>query len=501
MRARVLTSAGLVVLVAVACLVASAAPAAAAVVPRLSVASPRPFQVIQRGPAGTADITVRGSARGLGPRVQVRWMGGRWVTAPVASDGSFEVVLRGQPSGQGTLTVRSQLVPAASRSVRFVGVGDVYVIAGQSNASGRGSVNSRYESPQLRAGLFGNDYHWKELRDPVDSPARQVDRVSRDRPAHGSVWPLVATRLMATEPVPVAFVPCALGTTSIYAWLPDSIRPLSRSTLYGSMVRRARAAGGVRAVLFWQGEADARALMPQAAYETALDDLAVHVQSDLGVPLVAAQIGDYDSRYTAAGVNRIRQAQQEVWLRGSAFAGPVLYDIDLHGRVHFTQPSELGEAAGRWAAAVLSCIGRLDVPMGPRLAGVSYDDWMTVDLSFSVPGGELRPGSVGGITLQTTGGAAIDYEYATVTGPSTVSVHLFSPVTAPLLVSLGSGRDAAGKPVPVERSAWALPALPFVGVSVDADRTSPSQEAAAETVAVASAATVARRWRVFGALR
>ena len=131
------------------------------------------------------------------------------------------------------------------------------------------------------------------------------------------------------------------------------------------MVRRARAAGGVRAVLFWQGENDARAGVSRADYEAALRLLAAEVEQDLGVPLVAAQIGDYDERYTAEGVNSIRLAQQETWGHDGAVAGPVLYDIDLHGGVHFTQPGPLQLAARRWTAAVLAGVEQRDVPQRP----------------------------------------------------------------------------------------------------------------------------------------
>jgi hypothetical protein len=466
MRTRVLIAG--VVLVAALVTAVAASPAAAVSTDALRVTTPRPYQVVQRGPAGTADLLVKGVAHGVGTRVQVRWAGGAWVGGRVAANGSFKVVLRRRAAGQGTLVVRSVSDPSISRSVRFVGVGDIYVIAGQSNASGRGISESRSLHATMRAGLFGNDDAWRELRDPVDSPVKQVDRVSRDSFAHGSVWPFVATGLMTAEPVPVAFVPCAKSTTSIYQWLPDRVRPFSRTTLYGSLVRRARAVGGVRAVLFWQGEADARALVPQADYEEALRTLAESLADDLGVPLVAAQIGDYDVRYTAAGVNGIRLAQQDVWGHGDVVAGPVLYDIDLHGRVHFTQRSELEAAALRWTAAVLAGVGRLDVPVGPRLLEATYDEWLTVGLTFDVADGGLRPGRVGGLTLRSADGDPVAYQYAAVAGPDSVSVYLYSPVTEPLVVSLGSGRDAAGEDVPVEASEWALPALPFVGVGVAA---------------------------------
>jgi hypothetical protein len=467
MRAKVLTMLLTVGAVAVCAtlLVAWPSPAAAAVTFRVS--SPAPYQVFQRSSDGLGGIAVKGVCRGLGPLVQARWGGDMWRTTRVRADGTFSFVIKDMPAGQRSLEVRAQSVPAVSRTVPWVGVGDIFIIAGQSNASGRGVIDSTSQNSVLHAGLFGNDDRWKDLRDPVDSPVRQVDKVSRDSLAHGSVWPLLATGLMDAEPVPVAFVPCAKSTTSISRWLRRPDRPYSRDTLYGSMVRRARAVGGVRAVLFWQGEADARAGVPETDYEAALSTLAADVRRDLRVPLVAAQIGDYDVRYTATGVNGIRLAQEGAWGQGTAVAGPVLYDIDLHGRVHFTQPSELQLAARRWTAAILAGVEHHDVPQGPVLQRAVYDGWETVDLTFAVPAAGLRGGSVGGLTVQTPDGDPVAYEYAAVTGAADVSVYLLAPVTEPLLVSLGSGRDGAGRAVPVEGSAWALPALPFVAAPVE----------------------------------
>jgi hypothetical protein len=465
MRYRVLTAlAGLAVAAALAALVTCPAEASA---PALRVTSPQAFQVVQRGADGRADIVVRGVSRGLGGRVQARWAGGSWSTGGVSGDGSFAVRLRDCPGGQATLEVRSAARPSVSRWIPYVGVGDIFVVAGQSNASGRGWQQSRYSAPLLRAGLFGNDDRWKDLRDPVDSPAGQVDKVSLDVHAAGSVWPLVATRLVAADPVPVAFVPCARGTTSIFSWLRDARRSYSRASLYGSMMRRIRAVGGtVRAVLFWQGEADARTGLPREDYEGALSLLAAQVEQDCGAPLVAAQIGDFDMRYEAESVNRIRLAQQDVWTQGEVVPGPVLYDVDLRGRVHFTLPSELEEAARRWAAAILAGVEHLDVPSGPTLLEASYDGAGTVTLRFDCGLGALRPGAVGGLVLRTPDGEEVGFQHASVTASDTVALYQPSATLEPLTVSLGSGREAAGCAVPTEDSQWALPALPFVDVPV-----------------------------------
>jgi len=264
--------------------------------------------------------------------------------------------------------VRSLSLPSLSVIRPCVGIGDVFVIAGQSNASGRSPSLSVAEHPVLTACVFGNDDRWGELEDPVDSAAGQVDGVSKDLRAGGSVWPRVATELMAAEPVPVAFIPCARGNVTMERWLRDPLRPRSSRTLYGSMVRRVRAAGGrVRAVLLLQGESDARWSVSPAAYRRSLRRFGEQVRKDLRVPVVAGQIGDFNvDRYPPASVDAIRQAQQQACdAGGNLVRGPSLYDIDLGGEWHIVDPDDQGVAARRWAAAILGGVLGRHVPSAP----------------------------------------------------------------------------------------------------------------------------------------
>lgn len=443
--------------------VGSLCPAALARAQVLRVFSPQAYQLIQRGADDSGVIVVTGRSRDLGPRVQARWGEGQWVTAVVRTDGSFTVNLRGCPTGQATLQVRAVSHDDVVVSVPFVGVGDIFVIAGQSNASGRGSQPTTASHPFLQATMFGNDDHWKPLTDPVDSPVGQVDRVSIDPDAAGSVWPLVATDLMAADDVPVAFVPCAKGTTSILKWQDDPAA-VPRDTLYGSMIRRVHAVGGrVRAVVFWQGEADARAGMSKDDYLTGLRHFAATVARDCRAPLVVAQIGDYDHRYTAEGVNAVRLAQQDAWRAGWVVPGPALYDIDLHGRVHFTRLSDLMVAARRWAAAILGGVEHASVSSGPWLESARYDGDVTVTLRFLCRGAVLRSGIVGGLGLSCDG-QPVTLHSASVTSADTVKLVLEKPASGELMVSLGDGRDAAGQPVPTVDDLWASPARIFLGV-------------------------------------
>jgi hypothetical protein len=441
---------------------ATAVPAFAS--PSILIGSPRPYQLVQRGGDSRASIIVTGRRVGFKGPLEIRWGRGAWSTAHCAGDGSFRLRLAPRPAGQATLAVRGALRHDVQVDVDHVGIGDIYVVAGQSNASGRGSSPSRYRHATLRATLFGNDDQWKDLVDPTDSPVGQVDPVSKDVFAAGSVWPLLATELMAAEDVPVAFVPCAREGTTISMWQRNGAAPFSPRTLYGSMMRRVRAVGGrVRAVLFWQGEADARTHTAHGTYEALLRRFVSSVVADCGARVVVAQIGDYGTNwYDARGVDAVRLAQQDAWRAGHGILpGPVLYDIDLASTAHFTRGSDLRTAARRWAAAILGGVLRRTAGRDPRLVKATYDRDLTITLMFETKPEPLRLGPVDGVVVQA-GGRRVALSSAAATAGDTVELVLDTPTKLPLTVTLGSGRDAAGLPVPKESSVWDLPALMFV---------------------------------------
>ena len=89
---------------------------------------------------------------------------------------------------------------------------------------------------------------------------------------------------------------------------------------------------------------------------------------------------------------------------------------------------------------------------------------MHVTVRFDCGDASLRPGQVGGLVLRAAGDPL--QVVASITATDTVTLLLAAPAPAPLTVSLGSGREAAGLPVPVEDSPWALPALVFVDTPV-----------------------------------
>ena len=116
--------------------------------------------------------------------------------------------------------------------------------------------------------MFGNDDRWRLLSDPLDSPAGQVDLVSVDGSRGGL---RLAAGRAGTDggragPGWRSFRALPRARRPSRRWQPASPTPPPRSaqTLYGSMPAPDRPAvgGSVRAVLFWQGENDARRLTP-----------------------------------------------------------------------------------------------------------------------------------------------------------------------------------------------------------------------------------------------
>ena len=478
---RAIAAAACLPLLAAAILASAPGTASAA---SIQLTAPATNQIVQRVDDGTGSILVRGLVHGSRGAVEARWAGGPWLLVDQRiDDGRFSGVLSGLPAGQGALEVRL----AADHSVRdrrdSVGIGDIFVVAGQSNACGRAPTSQQWTSRTFSAGMFANDCRWKPLSDPFDDPAGQTDAVSRDRPVRsgGSVWPLVATSVMAGAKVPVAFIPVPYSGSSIADWQCREDWPDDPGTLCGNMLRRvAKAGGAVRAVLFWQGEWDAGSgATTGQTYATQLRSLAVAVQRDLGAPFVVCQIGEIrwrqDTPPRAPMLDGIRMAQRESWgWSGLVAPGPALYDILLHSttedRVHYRTGRQLRLVARRWWCAIdAACYGHGD-GRGPRLSEATYESAdSSVVLAFTDDALPLIVPSEGGaFTVQDDEGA-IAVTGVTPVGTDSLRLALSRPAVGSVTVSLGEGHTGAVNPVPYESGRWRLPAETFVAQPVVRD--------------------------------
>jgi hypothetical protein len=157
----------------------------------------------------------------------------------------------------------------------------VFVLAGQSNMSGRGRLKEVPSFPHAdRVFVYANSGKWTAGREPVDDPTGQVDEVSLDDNARAGPGMAFGDRMAELRPgAEIGLVPAAKGGSPASEWSRDS----SRKTLYGSMIARAREAaaiGRLAGVLWYQGEADIDSLTEWPVF---FRQLVADIRADLGI--------------------------------------------------------------------------------------------------------------------------------------------------------------------------------------------------------------------------
>ncbi|MBN1349304.1 sialate O-acetylesterase [candidate division KSB1 bacterium] len=222
----------------------------------------------------------------------------------------------------------------------------LFILAGQSNMSGRGEYIPD-QPPNPRIFLFGNDYHWKLAAEPIDDSENQVDEISIDSNPGFSLGLAFATSLLSEEPdLVIGLIPCAKGGSSIEQWQ----RNLSDKSLYGSCLKRARAAsvmGEIAGLLFFQGESDALDPIqyPQKApaasnYAAKFSAFVTEIRRDLclpELPVVFAQIGNTKKPDIHINWKLVKEQQASVNLPRCTMV--TTDDLPLKDAVHFTTES------------------------------------------------------------------------------------------------------------------------------------------------------------------
>jgi hypothetical protein len=261
------------------------------------------------------------------------------------------------------ITPAQSPTPTAAAGVPLESQGKMklFILAGQSNMSGRGKVPDELKHSNPRVFVFGNDYQWRLAEEPVDSAAGQVDRVSEDLDAGMSPGLSFAERLLEAHPDwLIGLIPCAKNSSSINAWQRDE----RTSSLYGSCLKRARLAmayGKPAGLLFYQGETDTTdpGLYPDkrigdpAEWASRFAQMVSDWRSDLGapgLPVVFAQLASNGDPTSFIHWEAIRAQQASVTLPNVGMIRTD--DLELGDAVHLTVAGYL-EVGRRFAEAYL----------------------------------------------------------------------------------------------------------------------------------------------------
>lgn len=302
--------------------------------------APAPHRVYQRGHDGKADIPLA-DALPADAKPRLLGAGGKPVEGVSAEDGR----LKGVPTG-GPYTIE-----AGDTKLGPLFVGDLWVLAGQSNMEGHGDLDG-VTPPHPLVQSLGMDDKWVQAEEPlhwlIDSPdpvhsGDPATREERSKQQHanrkkgaGLGLPFARAMVEATD-VPIGLVPVAHGGTSMAQWDPKR-RDQGGNSLYGSMMRSVTLAGGkVKGVLWYQGEAEAN---PEKAKEYP-ETFAAFIQAvrrDLDQPELPFYFVQL-SRFVLAGPqpapwNAVQEAQRLLprTVPNTAFVPAV--DLELDDLIH-----------------------------------------------------------------------------------------------------------------------------------------------------------------------
>jgi hypothetical protein len=303
----------------------------------VGLSSPRDYQIFQRRTRASGEVLVSGRASVDCDRVEAKLTGG-WVR--LRFDRQAKTFQAGLPAAAGgfyPLAVRLLLrgKTVAETSVPHVGVGEIFVVAGQSNATNYGEVRQQTISGMVVT--FDGD-NWRLANDP--QPGVQ------DSSSSGSFIPPFGDALYEKYRVPIGVACVGYGSTSVRQWLPKGERMTAEPTmtrfvvpagpgawestgqLFDGMVRRIRQLGdhGFRALLWHQGESDAHQ-QPQhditAAEYRRMMELVIRAsrrEAGWDFPWMVAQASYHTP--DDASCPPIREAQQSLWTAGIALEGP-----------------------------------------------------------------------------------------------------------------------------------------------------------------------------------
>lgn len=299
---------------------------------------------------------------------------------------------------------------------------DVWVMAGQSNMEGCGSLAESIE-PDPRVWCFTTRHEWRIAKDPLHdlldsrAPADRTLRLAATPPAHRNpetrfrgYWRkrnkgkgaglgiAFGSAFRAVSGRPVGLVACAHGGTTLDQW--DHRRhDEGLESLYGAMLVRIRQAGGnLRGLLWYQGESEAMT-ESAATYRRRFVAWVRALRKDLGrpdLPVVTVQLGGVAfPELNPASWDSMRQVQLEMPRCIDHLGVLTAIDLDLNDAIHLDAPSliRLGRRMAR-VALRLSGVDRR-IPAGPQFvalsAGGEKEGLGEIEINFIGVAGSLLP--------------------------------------------------------------------------------------------------------------
>ncbi|KAG8373290.1 hypothetical protein BUALT_Bualt11G0008600 [Buddleja alternifolia] len=213
---------------------------------------------------------------------------------------------------------------------------NIFILAGQSNMAGRGSLVPMPSECQRNPRILrlNAKLTWEEAQEPLhqDIDIHKTCGIGPGMAFANSILERDSARVGV-----IGLVPCAVGATNITAWQRGGF-------LFNQLVERAQAAlrdgGRIRGILWYQGESNTDNLENVKGYKGKLETFFKDIRSDLKLPQLPIIQVALASGQNATYTEMVRKAQLEIKL-------PNVTCIDAKGlqiqsdKLHLTTEAEV----------------------------------------------------------------------------------------------------------------------------------------------------------------
>jgi hypothetical protein len=341
------------------------------------------WQIFQRNEKGIADIRISGR---WGSDKETECVEARivredtgvpvtsaleWTKMKTNPDGTWNGILKSVPAG-GLYRLETHLVEKANKAQEwskrgdmrhFIGVGDLWIIAGQSNSAGYGRGPS-YDPPEMGIHLFNNAMKWMIATQPLNESTDTAHPANRENANSGhSPW-LHWARIVKNETgIPIGLIQTSLGGSPLVSWNPTEP---GEHPLYDTMLEAVEAAGGsAKGVLWYQGCSDTapktsatyaeRFISAVKAWRKAFKNQKLFVLT-VQINRVFGVMGDDAQK----GWSVVREAQRQVPHKIDGVAVVPTLDLPLSDAIHLSPAGNM-LLADRAAQAVLAKVYGKDI--------------------------------------------------------------------------------------------------------------------------------------------
>ncbi|CAO0799223.1 unnamed protein product [Mucor circinelloides] len=243
-------------------------------------------------------------------------------------------------------------------------VGDIWIMAGQSNMRGHGyqvdpyTNRSLIENGQAGIHLYSSKEEWISAKEPLHQlylskrtvhhtlpdPTVKNPKILEFRGASVGLSFAKQYQQETASDVPVGLVASAHGGTSLDDWKrPGTLNEETEDkTLYGAMMARIKAVGGhIAGILWYQGESDTNAAADASTYKDRFLMWMNNVRQDVGnptLPIAFVQIGPHaiDIEETKNNWRMVQLAQFDLMTEQRYTAGVASIDCSLDDRLHLS---------------------------------------------------------------------------------------------------------------------------------------------------------------------